>query len=80
MYYVEGETSEMIHHTYINNDKVMESLSSVVNANRKYNTKFQAGVFRLNRGDSISVRGASNKRYRMQPHKTFFGAVMLFAV
>ena len=78
MFYAESKTHEMTHFTFINNHKVLESVASFVNASNKYNTKFQAGVFRLTNGDSISVSGVSKKKYRMKPETTFFGAFLLF--
>lgn len=78
MYYCEGHALEMAHFTYINHDKVMESVSSVVSSSRKYSTRFQAGVFALNAGDHISVRGLANMSYRMVPSSTYFGLIMLF--
>ena len=80
MYYHEGHAFEMAHYTFINHRKVLESLSSVVNTFKKHNTKFQAGVFNLTTGDYISVRGIVNRKYRMKPSSTYFGAVMLFPV
>lgn len=77
MYYYDGETLQMAHNTYINSQIVMESLASVINQTKKYNTKYHGGVFLLRVNDTISVRVPYTSRYNMDSLKSFFGAFMI---
>ncbi|PFX33966.1 Complement C1q and tumor necrosis factor-related protein 9 [Stylophora pistillata] len=77
MFYYDGSTIQMGHLTYINNRKVLESMASVINKTRKFNTKFHGGVFLLRVNDTISVRVPYTKYYRMEATGSFFGAFML---
>ncbi|KAL9963484.1 hypothetical protein ACROYT_G026995 [Oculina patagonica] len=77
MYYYDGDTLQMAHNTYINNEIVMESLASVINQTKKYNTKYHGGVFLLRVNDTISVRVPYTSRYNMDSLKSFFGAFLI---
>ena len=77
MYYYDGTTVQMGHSTYINHDKVLESVGSVVSVNRKYNTKYHGGVFLLRENDTLSVHIPYTKAYYMDREGSFFGAFML---
>ena len=77
MFYYDGETYQMAHDTYINNDKVMESVASVINQTKKYNTKYHGGVFLLRANDTISVRVPYTSCYNMDSLKSFFGAFLI---
>ena len=77
MYYYDGESLQMAHNTYINHEIVMESLASVINQTKKYNTKYHGGVFLLRVNDTISVRVPYTSRYNMDSLKSFFGAFMI---
>lgn len=81
MYYFDDTTPIMGHYTYINSDKVMESVGSVINdAYRKFSTKYHGGVFRLDVNDRIQVRvPSSHKDYYMGPTYCFFGAYRIGA-
>jgi len=80
MYYYDGKTHQMAHDTYINNNIVMESLSSVINQTKKYNTKYHGGVFLLRVNDTISVRVPYTSRYNMDSLKSFFGAFLIHPI
>ena len=80
IYYYDGSTNFMGHSTYINEKVVMQSVSSVVNETKKYNTNFHGGVFRLNKGDRISVRVPFTKAIFMKEDKSFFGAFLVHPV
>ena len=77
MYYIDGFTVQMGHGTYINQDKVLESVGSVISASRKYNTKYHGGVFLLRENDTLSVRIPFAKSYYMDREGSFFGAFLL---
>ena len=77
MYYYDGTSAQMGHYTYINRDKVLESMGSVVSSSRKYNTKYHGGVFLLRENDTISVHIPFTKNYYMDAEGSFFGAFSL---
>lgn len=77
MYYYDGSPIMMGHLTYINDNKVMESMGSVITAKKKYNTKYHGGVFLLDKGDKISIRHPYTKTYYMSATGSFFGAFMI---
>ena len=77
MYYYDGATALMGHHTYINDEKVMESVGSVIGPKRKYNTKYHGGVFLLQEKDTISVYIPYSNHYFMDIEGSFFGAFLL---
>ena len=77
MYYFDGSTVKMGHYTYINQDKVLESVGAVISASRKYNTKYHGGVFLLRENDILSVRTPFTKSYYMDREGSFFGAFLL---
>lgn len=77
MYYSDGSTAQMGHFTFINNDKVLESMGSVVSSVRKYNTKYHGGVFLLHESDTISIGIPYTKTYYMNSEGSFFGAFLL---
>ena len=78
MYYNDARLPVMAHHTYINNEKVMESVGSSVTASTKYNTKYHGGVFLLRANDTISVRVPYIRHYSMKTDASFFGAFLLY--
>ena len=77
MYYYDGSTIQMGHNTYINHEKVMESIGSVISAQRKYNTKYHGGVFLLQENDTISVRIPYTMHFHMDSEGSFFGVFLL---
>ena len=77
MYYYDGSTVLMGHHTYINHEKVMESAGSVTGPIRKYNTKYHGGVFLLQENDIITVRKPYSMHYFMISQASFFEAFLL---
>ena len=77
MFYYDGTALQMGHYTYINHDKVMESLGSVVSHLRKYNTKYHGGVFLLRANDTVSVHIPYVKVYKMDREGSFFGAFLV---
>jgi len=80
MYYYDGTTAHMGHLTYINHEKAMESMGSVVNEYRKYNTKYHGGVFLLRENDTLSVHIPYTKSYYMDREGSFFGAFLLHLI
>jgi len=80
LFYYAGDTLFMGHYTYINEDPVMRSLSSVVSETKKYNTNYQGAVFLLSRGDKISVRIPFTKSYFMNRETSYFGAFLVSPV
>ena len=77
MFYYDGTALQMGHYTYINHDKVLESLGSVVSDLRKYNTKYHGGVFLLRANDTVSVHIPNVKVYNMDREGSFFGAFLV---
>lgn len=77
LFYYAGDTLFMGHYTYINEDPVMRSLSSVVSEIKKYNTNYQGAVFLLRKGDKISVRIPFTKSYFMNRETSYFGAFLV---
>lgn len=77
MFYYAGDTMFMGHYTFINEEPVLRSLSSVVSETRKYNTNYQGGVFLLQRGDRISVRIPFTKSCFMNKETSYFGAFLI---
>ena len=77
MFYYDGTAFQMGHYTYVNQDKVLESLASVVSDLRKYNTKYHGGVFLLRANDTLSVRIPYSKTYYMDREGSFFGAFLV---
>ena len=77
MFYYDGTALQMGHYTYINHDKVLESLGSVVSDRRKYNTKYHGGVFLLRANDTLSVHITHKKVYYMVREGSFFGAFLV---
>ena len=77
MFYYDGTALQMGHYTYINHDKVLESLGSVVSDRRKYNTKYHGGVFLLRANDTVSVHIPNVKVYNMDREGSFFGAFLV---
>lgn len=79
MYYYAGNSLLLGHYTYINNQRVLESVANVISASKKYNTKFHGGVFHLRANDQISVRPMFVKEYRLDSAGSYFGAFMLYS-
>ena len=77
MFYFDGTALQMGHYTYINDKKVMESLASVINKTKIYNTKYHGGVFLLKAGDKISVQHPYTKFYLMDEEGSFFGTILI---
>ena len=77
MFYYDGTAFQMGHGTFINHDKVLESLGSVVSNQRKYNTKYHGGVFLLRANDTVSVHVPYVKFYYMDREGSFFGAFLV---
>ncbi|KAL9963488.1 hypothetical protein ACROYT_G026999 [Oculina patagonica] len=77
LFYYAGDTLFMGHYTYINEEPVMRSLSSVVSETKKYNTNYQGAVFLLRKGDKISVRIPFTKSYFMNRETSYFGAFLV---
>ena len=77
MYYYSDSNPFSGHYTYINNNKVLESVLSPVK-NKKYSTKFHGGVFLLSVRDRISVRPMFVEKYRLDKHGSYFGTFMLY--
>ncbi|XP_068685036.1 uncharacterized protein [Montipora foliosa] len=80
LFYYAGDTLFMGHYTYINEDPVMRSISSVVSEIKKYNTNYQGAVFMLKKGDKISVRIPFTKSYFMNKETSYFGAFLISPV
>lgn len=80
LFYYAGDTLLMGHYTYINEEPVMRSLSSVVSEERKYNTNYHGAVFLLKSGDKISVRIPFTKSYFMHKETSYFGAFLISPV
>ncbi|XP_022792743.1 ectodysplasin-A-like isoform X1 [Stylophora pistillata] len=79
MYYHDARTYVMAHHTYINNELVLESVGSTITDNTKFNTKYHGGVFLLKTNDTISVRIPYIRHYSMKSSASFFGAFLLYS-
>ena len=77
MFYYDGTVLQMGHYTYINHNKVLGSLGSVVSDLRKYNTKYHGGVFLLRANDTVSVHIPYIKVFRMDREGSFFGAFLV---
>lgn len=77
MFYFDGSKMLVGHNTYINGEKVMESVGSVISPIRKYNTKYHGGVFLLQENDTISVYIPYTTHYFMDSEGSFFGAFLL---
>ena len=81
MFYYDGTTNHLSHFTYINDRKVMESVSSPASTERKYYTNYHGGVFFLNTTDHVSVQiPFTHLLYRMDSKASFFGAFLLHSV
>lgn len=80
LFYYAGDTLFMGHYTYINEEPVMRSISSVVSETKKYNTNYQGAVFLLGKGDKISVRIPFTKSYFMNRETSYFGAFLISPV
>ena len=80
MYYYDGSPILMAHHTFINNDKVMESVGSVISDTKMFNTKYHGGVFLLQANDTISVGVPYTKKYYMDEEGSFFGAFLIHPI
>ena len=81
MYYYDGSAVLMAHQTCVSgrgkHRKIMESTGSVINAARKFDTKYHGGVFLLEANDVIYVRAPFTKSYKMDSAASFFGALLL---
>lgn len=77
LFYYDGKTTFMGHNTYINENPVMGSISSVVSEIKKYNTNYQGAVFLLRKGDKISVRVPFKLIYYMNRKTSYFGAFLI---
>ena len=77
MFYYDGTVPQMGHYVYINRDKVLASLASVVSDQRKYNTKYHGGLFLLRANDTLSVHIPYAKVYYMDRAGSFFGAFLV---
>ena len=77
MFYYDGTARQMGHYTYINHDKVLHSLGTVVSDLRKFNTKYHGGVFLLRANDTLSVHITHSKVYYMMREGSFFGAFLV---
>jgi len=74
MFYYDGSSTYMAHATYINDNKVMGSIGSVIDSKRFLDTKYHAGVFSLRENDTISVHVSYQSTYYMASGESFFGA------
>ena len=78
MYYYDCTTHSMNHYTLLNGNKILGSISSVAECKRHYNTNYQAGVFHLNRGDTLKVEVYQRKAFYMEAPYSYFGVFMLY--
>jgi len=78
MYYYDCTSYSMSHYTLLNGNTILGSLSSVVDCNKKYNTNYHGGVFRLNSGDELKVEVYKSKVYYMAAPYTYFGLFLLY--
>ena len=74
MFYYDGSSTYMAHATFINDDKAMGSIGSVIDSKRFLDTKFHGGVFSLRENDTISVHVSRQSTYYMTFGESFFGA------
>lgn len=79
MYYYDGTASFMGHTLNIDGAVVLSGYSSASKSN-KFNTNYIGGVFRLNKGQRISVGTPYTKLYYFDSHSSYFGAFMVHAV
>jgi len=78
MYYNDARTHLMAHQTYVNNERVMESVGSALTDSTKDNTRYHGGVFLLRVNDTISVRIPYLRQYNMKSDASFFGTFLLY--
>lgn len=79
MYYHDARTNVMAHHTYINDERVLESVGSALTDKTKFSTKYHGGMFLLKANDTISVRIPYVRHYSMKSGASFFGAFLLYS-
>lgn len=79
MYYYSSSASLMAHTLQIDGAVVLGGQSSASSTN-KYNTNYIGGVFRLKKGQRISVAAPFTKLYFFNTHYSYFGAFMVHAV
>lgn len=68
----------MGYYIYINDDKVLESMGSVISIIRRYNIKYYGGVFFLIEDDIIFVGILYIKLYYMDREGSFFGVFLFY--
>ena len=76
MYYYAGDTVAMAHRMKINDHIVLTGHSSASSTN-KYNTNYIGGVFKLTKGQKISVSAPFTNIYYFHKHEAYFGAFLL---
>lgn len=76
MYYYAGDTAVMAHRMKINDVVKLTGHSSASSSN-KFNTNYVGGVFRLSKGQRISVAAPFTKTYYFNRHESYFGAFLL---
>ena len=74
MLYYDRSSTYMAHATFINDNKVMGSIGSVINSKKFLDTKFHGGVFSLRENDTISVHVSDQSTYYMSFGESYFGA------
>ena len=77
MFYFDGSTRHMGHIMCIDDRKVLKTVYSVPDKQKKYQTQYLGGVFQINRGQTISVGTPFTKLFYFNETSSFFGAFML---
>lgn len=77
IFYCDGNSSYTGYDVYIDDRKALKVISSIISKQRKYQTQYTSGIFRINKGQRISIATSIIRKYYLNESSSFFGAFML---
>lgn len=77
MFYYDGTSAHMGYNVYIDDRKVLKTVYSVPSSTKKYHTQYTSGIFKIAKGQKISVGTPFTKYYYFNESSSFFGAFMV---
>lgn len=78
MFYYDGSSAHIMgYNVYIDDHKILKAVYSVPSKTKKFQTQYTSGVFKMTKGQKISVGTPFTKYYYYNETLSFFGAFML---
>ena len=77
MYYAEGVSSYVSYSVYIDNERVLRAMHSVIDNTRRYNTQYVSGIFKIASGQKIWIGTRTSRGFHFDESSSFFGTFLL---